>query len=457
MRFVISCGCGNGARSEGRLERSRCLPLPNAVDKIRMALNSGPSPGIGPYYENHGYQPEALYPSQPAVAPNVYAAYPAQYYPSPVPQYTSRVPTHTSTPGIYRQPKPPLGTVCTTRAKKVLCVTFVLGTFLVVTVIAAVLVWKFLENKCSVSEMECGSSGTCISPSFWCDGIAHCPNGEDENQCVRLYGPNFILQVYSPERKAWHPVCQDDWNENFARAACKDMGYKNSFYSTRVVDDSGAASFMKLNTSAGTVDLYKKLYHREALVECPGGCGTESGSYSRRKDPSQWCSSWTVLWNTALSALLPKACGPSHVPRTPGAPPPSPCSPPPEEDSGAQRGGRGPRSHCSHSWMGPASCDERSGAVGLGGASSDWGKRGKGRCTQSTQDRTGQARTQPENDGGSGPHQEPQAELCTASYCQWPQSAPQSSWPSHGHLVDSLQASATDGNQGLPPYRISIT
>ncbi|VTJ72010.1 Hypothetical predicted protein, partial [Marmota monax] len=108
-----------------------------------MALNSGPSPGIGPYYENHGYQPEALYPSQPAVAPNVYAAYPAQYYPSPVPQYTSRVPTHTSTPGIYRQPKPPPGTVCTTRAKKVLCVTLVLGTFLVVTVIAAVLVWKF--------------------------------------------------------------------------------------------------------------------------------------------------------------------------------------------------------------------------------------------------------------------------------------------------------------------------
>ncbi|XP_077651677.1 transmembrane protease serine 2 [Urocitellus parryii] len=230
-----------------------------------MALNSGPSPSVGPYYENHGYQPEALYPSQPAVAPNVYAAYPAQYYPSPVPQYTSRVPTHTSTPGIYRQPKPPPGTVCTTRARKVLCVTLVLGTFLVVTVIAAVLAWKFLENKCSAYEMECGSSGTCVSPFFWCDGIAHCPNGEDENQCVRLYGPNFILQVYSPERQAWHPVCQDDWNEHFARAACKDMGYKNSFYSTRgIADDSGAASFMKLNASAGTADLYKKLYHSDS-------------------------------------------------------------------------------------------------------------------------------------------------------------------------------------------------
>lgn len=31
--------------------------------------------------------------------------------------------------------------------------------------------------------MECGSSGICISPSNWCDGVFHCPNGEDENRC----------------------------------------------------------------------------------------------------------------------------------------------------------------------------------------------------------------------------------------------------------------------------------
>lgn len=34
-----------------------------------------------------------------------------------------------------------------------------------------------------VSGMECGSSGTCVSASLWCDGILHCPSGEDENQC----------------------------------------------------------------------------------------------------------------------------------------------------------------------------------------------------------------------------------------------------------------------------------
>lgn len=45
-----------------------------------------------------------------------------------------------------------------------------------------------VEDKCSVSGMECGSSGTCISPSHWCDGVLHCPGGEDENRCGEYRG-----------------------------------------------------------------------------------------------------------------------------------------------------------------------------------------------------------------------------------------------------------------------------
>ncbi|XP_037065494.1 transmembrane protease serine 2 isoform X3 [Peromyscus leucopus] len=250
-----------------------------------MALNSGSPPGIGPYYENHGYQSEHIYPPRSPVAPNGYNLYPAQYYPSPVPQYAPRVTTQASTPVIRTQPKS-LGTLCTSTSqnKKSLCVALALGTVLVGAVVAAVLLWRFLpgDSKCSTSEMECGSSGTCISSSLWCDGISHCPNGEDENRCavpnhfleasgdqhchlssIRLYGPSFTLQVYSSQRKAWYPVCQDDWNESYDRAACKDMGYKNNFYSSQGIPDStGATSFMKLNVSAGNIDLYKKLYHR---------------------------------------------------------------------------------------------------------------------------------------------------------------------------------------------------
>lgn len=57
--------------------------------------------------------------------------------------------------------------------------------------------------------LELRTHGTFLSPST-----------------VRLYGQSFILQVYSSQRKAWYPVCQDDWSESYGRAACKDMGYK---------------------------------------------------------------------------------------------------------------------------------------------------------------------------------------------------------------------------------------
>nr|XP_060496986.1 transmembrane protease serine 2 [Panthera onca] len=252
-----------------------------------MALNSGPRPDVGPFYENHGYQPEGLYPPRPAVVPSAYSVYPAPYYPPAVPQYAPRVLTHTSTPSSHTQPKSPSGTVCTSKAKKVLCITFTLGAVLAGAVLAAVLLWKFMENKCLVSGIECGSSGTCISPSHWCDGVLHCPSGEDENRCVRLYGPNFILQVYSSQRKSWHPVCQDDWSEGYGRAACQDMGYRNSFYSSRgVADDSGATSFMRVNASAHHVDLYKKLYHSDVC--------------SSKTVVSLRCIECGVTWSSAL-------------------------------------------------------------------------------------------------------------------------------------------------------------
>ncbi|ELW53211.1 Transmembrane protease serine 2 [Tupaia chinensis] len=229
-----------------------------------LMLFKGSPLGVGPYYENRGYQPENPYSQQPGMAPNVYVVHPAQYHPSAVPQYAPRTVTHNLTPVVHTQPKPPSTTLCGPKFKKVLCITLALGAVLVGAALAAGLLWRFLEKKCV--GIECSSSGTCVGASHWCDGVADCPNGEDENRCVRLYGPNFILQVYSPQRKSWYPVCQDDWSESFGRAACEDMGYKNSFYSSQgIAADSEATSFMKLNVSAGNVDLYKRLYHRLQL------------------------------------------------------------------------------------------------------------------------------------------------------------------------------------------------
>uniref|UniRef100_F6SNU6 Transmembrane protease serine 2 n=1 Tax=Monodelphis domestica TaxID=13616 RepID=F6SNU6_MONDO len=214
-----------------------------------MALNTGP-PVFGPYYENHGYQVEH-YPPEHLV--NAYVPYPASYCPPAVPQYIPRVLTHTSAPAAaHLQPKSSSGIVCTS-TKRAVCVAVSVGVIVVGAVIATVFLWKFVKNSCPNSGIECGTSGTCISPANWCDGISHCPSGEDENHCVRLYGPKFILQIYSSHNKSWYPVCQDGWNDNYGKIACKDMGYNvNSFYSSRgIIDDSGTTSYMKLNLSAG--------------------------------------------------------------------------------------------------------------------------------------------------------------------------------------------------------------
>lgn len=282
-----------------------------------MALNSGLSPGVGPYYENHGYQPENLYARQPPVAPHVYTVYPAQYYPSPVPQYTPRVMTQATTPAVRRQPSSRSGTSCTPKAKKALCIAFALGAFLVGAGLLIGLLWNFLEDRCS--GMECGPSRICIHTSQWCDGVLHCPNGEDENRCVRLYGPNFILQVYSSQRKSWHPVCQDDWNESYGRAACKDMGYQSFYTSSGIADNSGATSFMKLNLSASNRDLYQQLYHSDTCsskavvslrcIECgvtsPGRQGRIVGGSNAA--PGEW------PWQVSLHVQGIHVCGGSII------------------------------------------------------------------------------------------------------------------------------------------------
>uniref|UniRef100_A0A8C8STL1 Transmembrane protease serine 2 n=1 Tax=Pelusios castaneus TaxID=367368 RepID=A0A8C8STL1_9SAUR len=228
-----------------------------------MALNSGPPP----YYENHGYQPENFYISRPPVNTNLYPQYPPQSYPPSVPHYVPRVPTHQPASPVV-QPKPPSEKLCTPRIKKTVCTVLSIAILLLGAIIAAVLIWYFGKDVCRGSSIECGSSGTCVSASQWCDGVAHCSNGEDENRCVRLYGPNFILEVYSSVRKLWYPVCQDDWNDNYGKIACKDMGYNVNayYYSKGIANERNSVSFMKLNTSAGDIDLYKKLYHSDSCV-----------------------------------------------------------------------------------------------------------------------------------------------------------------------------------------------
>ncbi|XP_067154620.1 transmembrane protease serine 2 isoform X4 [Apteryx mantelli] len=179
--------------------------------------------GLPPYYENHGFQPENFPSARQPVGANAYPQYLSTNAPS-VPNYVPRVATcQSSRPAAHSSRRS-----CASSIKKTIII--ILSILIVICcVIAAFFIWYFVENRCLGSLIECGSSGTCMPPSQWCDGVIHCPNGEDESRCVRLFGPNFILEVYSPVSKSWYPVCQDGWNDNYGKIACKDMGYNVDF------------------------------------------------------------------------------------------------------------------------------------------------------------------------------------------------------------------------------------
>ncbi|OXB79535.1 UNVERIFIED_CONTAM: hypothetical protein H355_000351 [Colinus virginianus] len=135
-----------------------------------------------PYYENHGFQTENFYSARPQVGANPYPQYFSTNVPS-VPTYVPRVSTHQSSSPVAPSPNSSSG-MCSSSIKKIIIIVSAI-LFVIICAIAAFLIWYF----------------------------------------VRLYGPNFILEVYSPVSQTWYPVCQDDWTDDFGKIACHDMGY----------------------------------------------------------------------------------------------------------------------------------------------------------------------------------------------------------------------------------------
>uniref|UniRef100_A0A8C2IBP9 Transmembrane serine protease 2 n=1 Tax=Cyprinus carpio TaxID=7962 RepID=A0A8C2IBP9_CYPCA len=90
----------------------------------------------------------------------------------------------------------------------------------------------FLPSSCVFDCLQgrrCQTDNECVSFSQWCDGEHNCPSGDNETQCFRLFGSNFLLQMYSNVTLKWENVCSDGWNDSLGMQACEEMGYESSY------------------------------------------------------------------------------------------------------------------------------------------------------------------------------------------------------------------------------------
>ncbi|XP_042355615.1 transmembrane protease serine 2 isoform X2 [Plectropomus leopardus] len=198
-----------------------------------------------PTYDNIGCQYEEGRPPTKAPQQGIYPSLP-QGTPSYVAVAPKTINTHhTVTPGTLHCTGQKKGTK-TYRWKYILCASLCV---LLILAVAGLLLWYFLYSQCLLGK-SCTSGGRCLQPSQWCDGVRDCSHGEDESQCFRLHGTNFMLESYSSDRQAWMPVCADNWDNNYGRAVCEQMGHRRQDYLSFTQISAGSLAsrgYMKLN------------------------------------------------------------------------------------------------------------------------------------------------------------------------------------------------------------------
>lgn len=245
---------------------------------------------------------------------------------SPPYSVTQQIPSHssinqyyTSTPGIPANPRQ-------TKGRKKCHWKYILGAFLCVTVILAVLgllLWYFLYYQCLLGK-SCGKDGMCLSHTRWCDGTIDCPDGEDESQCFRLQGANSMLESYSSSSQTWMPVCADNWDDNYGRTVCRQIGYSRDDYFAYSQTSAGSLAsngYMRLESGSNSGSLIQSqlthsllCFSKAVTLQCIE-CGKSSAAPSSRIVGGTEAVNGAWPWQVSLQVSGQHSCGGSVISR----------------------------------------------------------------------------------------------------------------------------------------------
>ncbi|XP_051257255.1 transmembrane protease serine 2 isoform X1 [Dicentrarchus labrax] len=299
------------SRKESRRNSSK-FASPGSVTSFSMNTNQTNYP----IYDNMGFQQEEG--RSPPFAPQQ-GIYPT--LPQETPSYVAVAPQtinthHTATPGMPHNTGQRKG-IKTCHWKYILCASLCV---LLVLAVAGLLLWYFLYYQCLLGTL-C-RSGKCLSPSQWCDGVRDCSHGEDESQCFRLHGTNFMLESYSSESQMWTPVCAENWDNNYARAVCEHMGYKRQDYVSYTQTSAGSQAwkgYMKLKTGSDHESyIHSQLTYsqscsaRAVKLHCID-CGESSAAPSTRIVGGTEAVNGAWPWQVSLQIYNQHICGGSII------------------------------------------------------------------------------------------------------------------------------------------------